>query len=142
MRIYVFTDASIIFQIKSISAGAHCLLYLYRQNKSSILSYHLVHDIQAILQDAIFCCSKARVYFPDSPLYLERNGPDPAECFFGVFRAINRNYSLESLEFIHCASALSQDDHIIMNKQSEWSRISILSNRQCLDYSTIDQWDK
>ena len=69
MRIYVFTDASITFQIKSISAGAHCLLYLYRQNKSSILSYHFVHDIQAILQDAIFCCSKARVYFPDSPLY-------------------------------------------------------------------------
>ena len=102
----------------------------------------MVHDIQATLQDAIFCCCKAKAYSPEDPLYLVRNGTDPAECFFGVFRAKNKNCNLDSREFIHCASALSQVDHIIMNKHPEWSKSSRLSKRLCLDYSSIDSWDK
>ena len=40
MRIYVFTDASIIFQIKSISAGAHvCRNFIVR---TRVASFHTI----------------------------------------------------------------------------------------------------
>ena len=142
LSFYTFTDASISTQIKSFSIGAHCLLYLYRQNKTNMLSNQLVHDIQATFQDAIFCCCKVKEYAPEEPLYLVKNGTDPEEAFFGVVRAKNKNCNLDSLEFIHCASALSQVDHIIMNKHPEWSKSSRLSKRLCLDYSGVDSWDK
>ena len=91
--------------------GAHALLYLHHHYKSKVLSNQL-HDIQATFQDAIFCCAKAKEYFPDEPLYLVKNGMDPEESFFGVVRAKYKNANLDSLEFIHGASAISQIDDI------------------------------
>ena len=68
--------------------------------------------IQATFQDAIFCCAKAKEYFPDEPLYLVKNDMDPEESFFGVVRAKYKNANLDSLEFIHGASAISLIDDI------------------------------
>ena len=142
LSFYVCPDVTISSQIKSISLGAHALLYLHHHYKSKVLSNQLVHDIQATFQDAIFCCAKAKEYFPNEPLYLVKNGTDPEESFFGVVRAKYKNANLDSLEFIHGASAISQIDDMIMNKHPEWAKKSSLSKRLCLDYSSVDIWDK
>ena len=142
LSFYVCPDVTISSQIKSISLGAHALLYLHHHYKSKVLSNQLVHDIQATFQDAIFCCAKAKEYLPDEPLYLVKNGTDPEESFFGVVRAKYKNANLDSLEFIHGASAISQIDDMIMNKHPEWAKKSSLSKRLCLDYSSVDIWDK
>ena len=139
---YVCPEVSISCQIKSLSIGAHSVFYIHRCHGSSALSNHLVHDIQATFQNAIFCCAKAQVYFPEKPLYLVRDGTDPLEGCFGVVRAKNKNCNMDSLEFIHCISAMSEVDNMIMNKHPEWAKSSTLSKRLALDYSSTDIWGK
>ena len=101
-----------------------------------------MHDIQATIQDTLFCWAKAQEYFPDERLYLVKNDTDPLESFFGVVRAKNKNSNMDSMVFIHCASALSQCDNLIVNKYPEWSKKNRLSKRLCLDYSSVDNWDR
>ena len=137
---YVHPETSISAQIKAFSIGAHALFCLHRRHKSSIMSNHLVHDIQATLQDAIFCCAKAQTYFPEKPLFLVKNGTDPVESFFGTARAKNNNCNMDSLEFMHCATAISQVDNLILNKHPEWSKAKTASRRLCLDHSSVSDW--
>ena len=40
LSFYVYTDLSISLQLKAFSVAAHCLLYLFRKNRSKLLTTH------------------------------------------------------------------------------------------------------
>ena len=140
LHFYVYSDSTIEQQLQAISFAANCLLILFRHSKG-IMPNQLYHDIQSTFIDALFCCAKASVHFPDKPLYLVQNGTDPLERFFGNARMVLSNRSDDSLSLIQTMSAIKHVDHILTTKHPEWTRKSKVSRRLCLDYSSPSSWN-
>ena len=78
--------------------------------------------------DALFCAAKAKVFFPDQPLYLVTNGTDPLERIFGNIRCMHKNNNVDSLELIQCSSAMAHTDKLLLIDHQEWSK-----GRECQD---------
>ena len=89
----------------------------------------LYYDIQSTFIDALYCCIKAYVYFPDKPLYLVQNGTDPLERWFGNARMVMSNQSDDSLSLIQSVAAIQHVDHILTVNNPDWVRKSRVSRR-------------
>ena len=140
LHFYVYLDSSISDQLTSFSYAAHSLFYLTRSNPTKIIPNQLYHDLQTTFIDALFCCAKAKLYFPDKPLYLVKNGTDGLERVFGLLRMKVKNAALDYQMLLHCISSLLRCDEILSTKHPEWSRKSRVSRRLCLDYSNAAVW--
>ena len=116
-------------------------IYLYQKEKANFMPSQLYHDLQATFIDALFCCAKAKVFFPSKPLYLVLNGTDPLERFFGNARLSNRGNNTDALGLINIARSLSACDDLLINKHPEWSTKSRSQRRIALDYSNPNNWD-
>ena len=103
----------------------------------------MYHDLQSTFIDALFfCCGKAKIYFPDKPLFLVLNGTDPLERIFGVARMKNKNASMDYLTLVQCFASMIKCDEIMTVKHPEWSKKPRSSCRLCLDYSNPKQWNE
>ena len=70
--------------------------------------------------DELFCCAKAKVYFPYEPLYLVSDGTDPLECIFGVVRMKNKNSNMDYLMFLQCLASMIRCEEILNIKHPDW----------------------
>ena len=140
LSFYVDTKVDIKKQIVLFSAAAYSLFYLYRAHSSKLLPNQLYHDLQSTFIDALFCCAKAQIYFPNEPLYLVLNGTDPLERIFGVLRMNIKNASMDYLTLVQCLGSMIKCDEILTMKHPEWSRKVRSSRRLCLDYSNPKSW--
>ena len=138
---YVYTDLDIEKQIVRFSVAAHSLFYLSRCEPVKVIPNQLYHDLQTTFIDAIFCCAKAQVYFPDKPLFLVLNGTDSLERIFGILRLKVKNASMDYLTLLHCIGSMLRCDEILTTKHPDWSKKSRNSRRLCLDYSNPRSWD-
>ena len=135
LSFYVDTDVEIKRQIVLFSTAAYSLFYLHLAHNSKLLPNQLHHELQSTFIDALFCCAKAKIYFPDEPLYLVLNGTDPLERIFGVLGTKIKNVSMDYLTLIQCLGSMIKSDDILTMKHPEWSRKVRASRRLCLDYS-------
>ena len=140
LSFYVYVDKDISSQLLAFSYAAHSLFYLTRSSTTKILPNQLYHDLQSTFIDALFCCAKAFLFFPDKPLYLVKNGTDVLERVFSLLRMKVKNAALDYLTLLHCISSLLRCDHILNVKHPDWSRKSRLAKRLCLDYSNPRVW--
>ena len=97
--------------------------------------------MQATFSDALFCCTKAKIYFPDEPLYLVLDGTDPLECIFGVLRMKNKNASMDYLMLTHCITSMIKCNDILTMKHADWSKKGCSSRGLCLDYLSPKDWE-
>ena len=141
LSFYVYLDKDISSQLVAFSLAAHSLFYLTRSNATKIIPNQLYHDLQSTFIDALFCCAKAKLFFPDKPLYLVKNGTDSLERVFCLLRMKVKNASLDYLTLLHCIGSLLRCDHILNEKHPDWSRKSRLARRLCLDYSNPRAWN-
>ena len=136
--VYVDTDST---QIVAFSYAALSLFYLTRANATRIIPNQLYHDLQSTFIDALFCCAKAKLYFPEKPLYLVKNGSDPLERVFGLLRMKVKNVAMDYLTLLHCIGSMLRCDDILNTKHPDWQKKSCVSRRLCLDYSSPSNWN-
>lgn len=141
LSFYVYVDKDISSQLVAFSCAAHTLFYLTRSSPTKIIPNQLYHDLQSTFIDALFCCAKGHLFFPDNPLYLVKNGTDVLERLFSLLRMKVKNAALDYLTLLHCISSLLRCDHILNVKHPDWSRKSRLATRLCLDYSNPRVWN-
>ena len=141
LSFYVDTQIDVKKQIVQISIATHSLFYIYRAYSTKVLPNQLYHDLQSTFIDALFCFAKAKLFFPDKPLYLVLNGTDPLERIFGVLRMKVKNASMDYLTLVHCIGSMLRCDEILIMKHPDWSTKSRTSRRLCLDYSNPRMWD-
>ena len=65
LSFYIDTKTTISKQITLFSEASYSLVYLYHSN-THVIPNQLYHDLQATFSDALFCCAKAKIYFPDA----------------------------------------------------------------------------
>ena len=132
----IFTDTGINIksQIVSFSLASYSLFYLYSGHSVKIIPNQLYHDLQSTFIDALFCCAKAKIFFPNDPLYLVLNGTDPLERIFGILHIQMKNLGMDYLP-IKC-------DKLLSYKHLDWLKKSRSSRRLCLDYSNPKQWNE
>ena len=120
LSFYCFPDLGIDEQIRSISKASFMLLFLKRENPD-LLPNVLFHDLQATFKDAIYCSSKMKLLCPEEPLYLVKSGTDPLERYFGNLRVMNKNNSIDYLEFLKSSSATRGVGFMITEKHPDWA---------------------
>ena len=135
LAFYIDPQITIKKQLSLFSEASHSLFYLYHCNKN-VLPNQLYHDLQSTFLDALFCCAKSKVFFPDKPLYLVLNGTDPLEPIFGILRMKNKNASMGYRMMTHCISSMTKCDELLTMAHPDWSKRLRLSGRLCLDYSS------
>ena len=122
LSLYVDSEIDIKEQILDFSVGAYSLFYLYFGHSTKLIPNQLYHDLQSTFIDALFCCGKAKIYFPDKPLFLVLKGTDPLERIFGVARMKNKNASMDYLTLVQCFASMIKCDEIMTVKHPEWSK--------------------
>ena len=138
-----YTDKTISIkkQITRFSEACYSLFYL-RSKHTRVIPNQLYHDLQSTFIDALFCCAKAQVYFPNELLFLVLGGTDALERIFGVLRMKNSNASMDYLMLLHCINSMVKCDEILTMSHPEWSKKGRSSRRLCLDYSSPRDWDE
>ena len=142
LSFYCYPDLGIDEQIRAFSKASFMLLILKRENPD-IVPNVLYHDLQATFKDAIYCSSKMKLLCPEEPLYLVKNGTDSLERYFGNLRIMNKNNSIDYLEFLNSSSATRGLGFMTTEKHPDWAKTSggRMQRRLCLDYSNPRVWN-
>ena len=142
LSFYAFPDISVSDQIQRFSMASFMLLCLKREHPH-IVPNVLYHDIQATFQDALFCCCKIKILCPEKPFYSIRNGTDGLERYFGDLRLLNKNTSIDYLEFVHASSSVKGIGYMTTEKHPDWAptKDGRTQTRLCLDHSSVNVWD-
>ena len=140
LSFFVYTDASLVDQLESISEAAHTLLGLYQMSDLPVIANQLYYDLQSTFVDALFCGVKASIYFPDKPLYLVQNGTDPLERTFARGRMVLNNQTDDALSLTNALSTIEEVDSVLTEKHPEWQHKTRAGKRVALDYSNPAAW--
>ena len=140
LSFFVFSDASISEQLKSVSTASYLLYHLYRENKTSLMPSQLYHDLQATYHDCLFVCAKSKEYCPFEPCFLVESGTDPEERWFGNVRISFKGGNYSALDMVNSARATAAIDTLLSVDHPDWTQKSRTQRRLYLDYSNPAVW--
>ncbi|KZV92761.1 hypothetical protein EXIGLDRAFT_674728, partial [Exidia glandulosa HHB12029] len=85
---YTVPSYSLSDQLKDLSEAVHLIIPMYQHGRGSFMCLQSLADIMHAIKNVIFTVAKAKVDFPDNPLYIILLGTDRLEVLFGKLRTM------------------------------------------------------
>jgi hypothetical protein len=80
---FINTTLSLFNQVQFLSRYSHLAFAFFHAHWRAFMSYQLYYDTQTTVKNAMFCCTKQQILYPNAPFYLGDVGDDPLEILFG-----------------------------------------------------------
>ncbi|KAJ8517282.1 hypothetical protein ONZ45_g5524 [Pleurotus djamor] len=121
---YTCIDLSLKDQLVHLSAAAHILLALLREDNagSLLMPIQLYTDIMIMIKNAYFCVAKTQVDNPKGKFWLVLLGTDRLEVLFGILRTmVGNDANLDVLQLVLRLTGTTEVSTILA-KHPEWDR--------------------
>ncbi|TFK79418.1 hypothetical protein K466DRAFT_505593 [Polyporus arcularius HHB13444] len=119
---YTDISSSLRDQLEQLSAVAHLLMVLYKQDKGGFIPAILYLDAQIMIKNAYMCTAKIMVVRPDGRLWIIQLGTDGLETVFGIVRTmIGSDSNVDQLQLANRVSGATQCSRIL-HEHPEWDR--------------------
>ena len=119
---YVCIDLNLDEQLIHLSAAAHLVFHLYRDNsaRTRFMPTQSYVDIILMIKNAYFCVAKMKADNPTGNFYLILLGTDRLETLFGLIRtAVGTDSNVDTLQLGSRASGLTEVA-VILAEHPEW----------------------
>ncbi|KAJ8482016.1 hypothetical protein ONZ45_g15109 [Pleurotus djamor] len=121
---YTCIDLSLKDQLVHLSAAAHILLALLREDNagSLLMPIQLYTDIMIMVKNTYFCVAKTQVDNPKGKFWLVLLGTDRLEVLFGILQTmVGNNANLDVLQLVLRLTGTTEVSTILA-KHPEWDR--------------------
>ena len=137
---YICIDLSLSEQLIHLSAAAHILLAMLREDNAGtmLMPTQLYIDIHLMIKNVYFCVAKAKVDNPDTNFYLILLGTDRLEELFGILRTmVGTDASLDILQLVLRLGGTTEVSGILA-QHPEWDRSPRRLNLPALSKDGLD----
>jgi hypothetical protein len=121
---YICIDLSLSEQLTHLSAAAHQLLAMWREDNTGtkLMPTQLYVDIILMIKNVFFCIAKSKVDDPNGEFWIILLGTDRLEELFGILRTMVGNDS--NLDLLQLSLRLTGTTEVstILAKYPQWDR--------------------